>query len=180
MFTRKKSSQRLRTCTRCLTSGLPRLWRTCSAMTEWSASRVSCFSWLESSRFCVVDIVKPLPFSGRLEGRMVGEQLQRRFGILPREVIESDWANGEPDGTSELPRLAPALYLVNPIRANRLALNKYRVLHDSSPWLTLTTGSVRTFKTFSVRPRRATSAIHHCWKCILYCGRSCPRRTGCI
>src|SRR5438552_1226123 len=147
MFTRKKSSQRLRTCTRCWRGGLPRAWRTCSAMTEWSASAVFCFTSLDC-RCCFVDIVELLSrlreisccssaamlgsvVNTRLspESRMVGEQLQSGFGILSLKVIKSDRANGKPDGARALSVLSPLLYLVNPVRPNRRALYKYGVLH---------------------------------------------------
>ena len=60
---------------------------------------------------------------------MVRQQLQSSLGISSREGIDTYRANREPDRASERSLLFPALYFVNPVSSDRLALNKDGVFH---------------------------------------------------
>jgi hypothetical protein len=59
-----------------------------------------------------------------LERRMVRQQLQCRLGISPLKGVDTYRANRKPNRASGRSIFCPPLNLVNPISADRLALNK--------------------------------------------------------
>ena len=60
---------------------------------------------------------------------MVHQQLQRTLGIFSLKGVKTYRAHRKPDRASERSLLFPALYLVNPVSSDRLALNKDGVFH---------------------------------------------------
>jgi hypothetical protein len=60
---------------------------------------------------------------------MVRQQLQSTLGISSPKGVKTYRAHGKPDRASERSILFPSLYLVNPVSADRLTLNKDGVFH---------------------------------------------------